>query len=115
VAGARLAVIASRLRQRGVAIPWRTQACSSGSRLLQQLRESGVTRTEVAILDAAALNLPVRACVSAKTAQHNAAWLERFAHGVTELPEVVELYRMSGDIDYLLRVVVTDIQRYNVS
>jgi Lrp/AsnC family transcriptional regulator len=52
--------------------------------------------------------------VAVKTSQHNAAWLERFARGVKELPEVVEFYRMSGDVDYLLRVVVPDIAGYDV-
>jgi Lrp/AsnC family transcriptional regulator len=82
-------------------------------RRIQKLRESGVIRRQVTILDAAALNLPVTVFVSVKTAQHNAAWLEKFARGVDELPEVVEFYRMSGDIDYLLRVVVPDIQGYD--
>jgi Lrp/AsnC family transcriptional regulator len=82
-------------------------------RRIQQLRESGVIRKQVAILDPTALNLPVTVFVSIKTAQHNAAWLEKFARGVKELAEVVEFYRMSGDIDYLLRVVVPDIQGYD--
>jgi len=83
-------------------------------RRIQQLRERGVIRRTVAILDPAKVNLPVSVFVAIKTSQHNAAWLERFARGVKELDEVVEFYRMSGDVDYLLRVVVPDIAGYDV-
>jgi Lrp/AsnC family transcriptional regulator len=82
-------------------------------RRIQQLREAGIIRKHVAILDPVALNLPITVFVSVKTSQHNAAWLDRFARGVKDMPEVVEFYRMSGDIDYLLRVVVSDIQGYD--
>ncbi len=83
-------------------------------RRIQQLREWGVIRRTVALLDPAKVNLPVSVFVAIKTSQHNAAWLERFARGVKELAEVVEFYRMSGDVDYLLRVVVPDIAGYDV-
>jgi len=82
-------------------------------RRIQQLRDAGIIRKHVAILDPAALNLPITVFVSVKTSQHNAAWLDRFARGVKDMAEVVEFYRMSGDIDYLLRVVVSDIQGYD--
>ena len=82
-------------------------------RRIQQLRDAGIIRRHVAILDPVALNLPITVFVSVKTAQHNAAWLDRFARGVKDMPEVVEFYRMSGDVDYLLRVVVSDIQGYD--
>lgn len=48
-----------------------------------------------------------------RTSQHTQAWLERFANGVKDIPEVVEPYRMSGEVDYLLRVVVPDIAAYD--
>jgi len=83
-------------------------------RRIQQLRSRGVIRRQVAILDAAAVNVPITVFVMIKTNQHNAAWLERFARGVAELAEVVEFYRMSGDVDYLLRVVVPDIAGYEL-
>jgi Lrp/AsnC family transcriptional regulator len=53
------------------------------------------------------------AFVSIRTNQHSLEWLEKFAEAVREMPEVVELYRMSGEIDYLLRVVVPDIDAYD--
>jgi Lrp/AsnC family transcriptional regulator len=82
-------------------------------RRIQKLRTAGVIRKQVALCDAAKLNVGVTVFVSIRTNQHTQAWLEKFAKGVKEIPEVVELYRMSGDIDYLLRVVVPDIAGYD--
>ncbi len=82
-------------------------------RRIQKLERSGVIRKRVALLDRASLNLGVDVFVAIKTNQHNAAWLDSFANAVTEFPEVVEFYRMSGDIDYLMRVVVPDIPAYD--
>jgi Lrp/AsnC family transcriptional regulator len=82
-------------------------------RRIQKLERSGVIRKRVALLDRASLNLGVDVFVAIKTNQHNAAWLVSFASVVTEFPEVVEFYRMSGDIDYLMRVVVPDIPAYD--
>lgn len=82
-------------------------------RRIQKLEKSGVIRKRVALLDRHQLNLGVDVFVAIKTNQHNAEWLESFANAVTELPEVVEFYRMSGDIDYLMRVVVPDIAAYD--
>jgi Lrp/AsnC family transcriptional regulator len=82
-------------------------------RRIQKLRDTGVIRRQVALCDAAKLNVGVTVFVSIRTNQHSQAWLEKFAKGVKDSPEVVELYRMSGDIDYLLRVVVPDIAGYD--
>ena len=83
-------------------------------RRIQRLRERGVIRANVALLDPTKVGLPVSVFVAVKSSQHSAAWLERFARGVKDLPEVVEFYRMSGEVDYLLRVVVPDINGYDV-
>lgn len=80
---------------------------------IQKLEAAGVIGKRVALLDPARLNVGVTVFVAIKTNQHNAAWLERFAKVVGAIPEVVEFYRMSGDIDYLLRVVVPDIAGYD--
>lgn len=82
-------------------------------RRIQKLEEDGVVRKRVAVLDPKAVNAKVTVFVSVKTNSHNAEWLKRFSEITKEFPEVVELYRMSGDIDYLLRVVVPDIQAYD--
>jgi len=82
-------------------------------RRLQKLEKEGVVRKRVALLDRDHLNLGVDVFVAVKTNQHNASWFESFATVVVELPEVVEFYRMSGDIDYLMRVVVKDINAFD--
>ena len=82
-------------------------------RRIQRMEAAGVIRKRVALLDAAAINVGVTVFVSVKTSQHNAEWLARFAKVVAAIPEVVEVYRMSGDIDYLMRVVVPDIAGYD--
>ena len=83
-------------------------------RRMQQLRDQGVIRKQVAILSPEKVGLPITVFVAIKTNQHNAAWTDKFSRNVMELPEVVEFYRMSGDTDYLLRVVVADIKGYDV-
>jgi Lrp/AsnC family transcriptional regulator len=82
-------------------------------RRIQKLDEAGVIQRRVALLDASKLNLGVTAFVAIRTSQHNPAWLEKFAKAVAGIPEIVEVYRMSGDVDYLLRVVVPDIAGYD--
>ena len=82
-------------------------------RRIQRLQETGVIRQNVALLDAKALNVGTTVFVLLKTAAHTAEWFERFASAVQEIPEVVEIYRMSGDIDYLMRIVVPDTERYD--
>lgn len=82
-------------------------------RRIQRLEEAGVIRQRVALLEPAKLNLGVTAFVAVKTNQHNASWLRKFADAVADIPEIVEVYRMSGDVDYLLRVVVPDIAGYD--
>jgi Lrp/AsnC family transcriptional regulator len=82
-------------------------------RRIQKLHESGVIRQTVALLDARALNLGITVFVTVKAASHSAAWFERFSKAVREIPEVTEIYRMSGDVDYLLRMVVPDIDGYD--
>jgi len=82
-------------------------------RRIQKLEETGVIRAKVALLDAAKLNVGVTVFVSIRTSQHSLDWLRQFAEVVQDFPEVVEFYRMSGDIDYLMRVVVPDIAAYD--
>ncbi len=82
-------------------------------RRIQKLKDGGVIRKQVVLCDPKKLNVGVTVFVSIRTSQHNAAWFERFSKGVAAIPEVVEFYRMSGDIDYLLRVVVPDIAAYD--
>ena len=82
-------------------------------RRIQKLDEAGVIRSRVALLDSAQLNVGVTVFVSVRTNEHNAAWFAQFSKAVADIPEVVEFYRMSGDVDYLLRVVVPAIAAYD--
>ena len=78
-------------------------------RRIRNMEEAGIIRRRVAVLDRAKLNVGVTVFVSVRTNQHNQEWLDRFARVVGDIPEVVEFYRMAGDVDYLLRVVGPDI------
>jgi Lrp/AsnC family transcriptional regulator len=82
-------------------------------RRIQKLEEDGVITRRVAILDPRKVNAKVTVFVSITTSQHNEEWLKRFAEVIRDVPEVVEFYRMSGQVDYLLRVVVPDIEAYD--
>ncbi len=83
-------------------------------RRIQKMEEDGVIRRRVAVLDPAKVNVGVTVFVSIRTNEHNEAWLRKFAAIVEDFSEVVEFYRMSGDVDYLMRVVVPDINAYDV-
>ncbi|MEQ1694668.1 MAG: Lrp/AsnC family transcriptional regulator [Hyphomicrobiaceae bacterium] len=82
-------------------------------RRIQKLEEAGIISRRVALLDAFKVNVGVTVFIQIKTDQHNLDWLEKFRAAISDLPEVVEAYRMSGEIDYLLRVVVPDIAAYD--
>lgn len=82
-------------------------------RRIQKLKDSGVIRKQVVLCDAAKLNVGVTVFVSIRTSQHSEKWFSKFAAHVSDIPEVVEFYRMSGDIDYLIKVVVPDIAAYD--
>ncbi len=83
-------------------------------RRIQRLQEDGIIRQTVALLDAKALNVGTTVFVMMKTANHSAAWFERFQKAVRDIPEITEIYRMSGEVDYLMRIVVPDIEAYDV-
>jgi len=83
-------------------------------RRIQKLEEDGVIKRRVAILDSNQINVKVTAFVSIRIGLHENEWLKRFSEVVRDFPEVVEFYRMSGEVDYLLRVVVPDIAAYDV-
>jgi Lrp/AsnC family transcriptional regulator len=82
-------------------------------RRIQRLEETGVIQRRVAVLDPKQIHAGVTVFVSISTNQHSIAWLERFHAAIVEFPEVVEFYRMSGAVDYLLRVVVPSIEAYD--
>ena len=82
-------------------------------RRIKRLESEGVIARRVAIVDPAKLDVGITVFVSVRTNQHNDAWLEQFTRGVQDIPEIVEIYRMSGDVDYLLKILVRDIAEYD--
>jgi Lrp/AsnC family transcriptional regulator len=80
---------------------------------IQRLEADGVLLKRVALVDQDKLGLGVTVFVSIETGDHSQEWLDRFAQVVGAMPEVMEFYRMAGDVDYMLRVVVPDIQGYD--
>ncbi len=83
-------------------------------RRIQKLQEEGVIRGRVALLEPRALNVGTTVFVTLKTGNHSEVWFERFVRAVRDIPEVTEIHRMSGDVDYLIRIVVPDIDAYDV-
>ena len=82
-------------------------------RRIQKLQAEGVIRKQVVLCDANKLNLGLTTFVTIRTSQHNERWMQRFVAGATSIAEIVEIYRLSGDADYLLKIVVSDISRYD--
>ncbi|MGE7471391.1 Lrp/AsnC family transcriptional regulator [Bosea sp. NPDC003192] len=82
-------------------------------RRIQKLEAEGHIRRRVALLDRTRLKAGVTVFIAVKTARHTMEWLERFHAAVHDLPEIVDFYRMSGDIDYLLKAYVSDIAAYD--
>jgi Lrp/AsnC family transcriptional regulator len=82
-------------------------------RRIQKLEQAGVIRKRVALLDPGAIGLGLTIFVEVETGDHSREWLERFAATVSGMPEVMDVYRMAGDVDYLLRIEVADMPAYD--
>ncbi len=82
-------------------------------RRIRNLEDAGVIRGRVAVLDPVSLNIGVTVFVGVKAGRHAADWLQTFAAAVQDIEEVTEVYRLSGEIDYLLKIVVPDIAVYD--
>ena len=80
---------------------------------IQRMEEQGVITGRVALVDPAQVGLAISVFVAVETGDHSADWIERFAAAVDSLPEIVECWRLGGDVDYLLRVVVPDMAGYD--
>lgn len=80
---------------------------------IQRLEAEGVIQRRVAIVDQDKVGLGITVFVSVETGDHSQDWLARFAKLVSDMPEVMEFYRMAGDVDYMLRVVTADMQSYD--
>jgi Lrp/AsnC family transcriptional regulator len=83
-------------------------------RRIKRLEDEGIIKHTVALLDARAMNVGTTVFVTLKTGNHSEAWFEKFVRAVRDIPEVTEIHRMSGDVDYLMRIVVPNIDAYDV-
>jgi len=82
-------------------------------RRIKQLQRQGIVRKQVTLLDPNALGLGLTAFVQVRTSQHSEEWFDQFAGSIRQIEEVVEFHRVSGDYDYLLKVIVSDIADYD--
>lgn len=80
---------------------------------IQRMEENGVIRSRVVLLDPEKVDAGITVFLAIKTDKHNAEWSQKFAEVMSSFPEIVEIYRMSGEVDYLLRIVVPDIPAYD--
>ncbi|WP_020592925.1 Lrp/AsnC family transcriptional regulator [Kiloniella laminariae] len=87
-----------------------TNACWRRIKILQ---EEGIIRKQVALVDAEKVDMGLTVFVEIRTAQHDEAWLERFSKGVSQIDEVVEFHRLNGNVDYLLKIIVSSIADYD--
>jgi Lrp/AsnC family transcriptional regulator len=81
---------------------------------IQRMEADGIITGKVALVDQNKIGLGLSVFVSVESDDHSDAWLQKFAGAVSAMPEVMEFYRMAGDVDYMLRVVVADMQSYDI-
>jgi Lrp/AsnC family transcriptional regulator len=82
-------------------------------RRVKALEENGVIRSRVALLDPAKLNLGLLAFIAIRTSSHDQTWLDRFSAAMKDIPEIIGVYRTTGETDYMLQAVVPDIAGYD--
>ncbi len=80
---------------------------------IQKLEATGVIRRRVALVDPDLIGMGLSVFIAIEAGDHTPSWLERFAATVTAMPEVMEVYRMAGDVDYMLRVAVADMAEFD--
>src|ERR1700723_3238553 len=81
---------------------------------IQRMENEGIITGKVALVDQNKIGLGLSVFVSIESGDHSDAWLKGFAVAVSAMPEVIEFYRMAGDVDYMLRVVVADMRSYDI-
>jgi Lrp/AsnC family transcriptional regulator len=82
-------------------------------RRIRRLEDDGVIKRRVALIDRRKANVPMTLFVSVRTTRHAVQWLEDFRRVITDIPEIVEAWRLTGEVDYLLRIVVPDVDAYD--
>jgi Lrp/AsnC family transcriptional regulator len=82
-------------------------------RRVKRMEDDRLIKQRVALLDARRLNVGLTVFIALKTVEHSPVWLDKFSKAVRDIPEIVGVYRMTGDIDYLLQAVVPDVEAYD--
>ncbi|OWV29335.1 transcriptional regulator [Halomonas campaniensis] len=82
-------------------------------RRIQRLEKEGVIEKRIAVLNPGKLDLSLTVFVMVKTDKHNQAWLNAFQETVKDFPEIVEVNRLAGEYDYLLKVITRNNQSYD--
>jgi Lrp/AsnC family transcriptional regulator len=82
-------------------------------RRIKRLEDDGVIKARVTLLHASRINVGLTAFIALRTTEHSAKWLDQFSKAVRDIPEIVGVYRMTGDVDYLLQAVIPDVAAYD--
>jgi Lrp/AsnC family transcriptional regulator len=82
-------------------------------RRIKRLEDDGVIKGRVTLLDASRINVGLTAFIALRTTENSATWLDQFWNAVGDIPEIIGVYRMTGDVDYLLQVVIPDVAAYD--
>lgn len=82
-------------------------------RRIKRLEDEGIIKGRVTLLDASRINVGLTAFIALRTTEHSASWLEQFSNAVRDIPEIIGVYRMTGDVDYLLQAVIPDVAAYD--
>ncbi len=87
---------------------------SACSRRIARLKEAGYIARQVAILDRRAMKVPTTVFVMLRTTRHTADWLDAFRRAVADIPEIVEVHRLTGHYDYVLKIVLPNVEHYDI-
>jgi Lrp/AsnC family transcriptional regulator, cysteine-sensing transcriptional activator len=82
-------------------------------RRIKRLEDDGIIKGRVTLLDARRINVGLTAFIALRTTEHSATWLNQFSNAVRDIPEIIGVYRMTGDVDYLLQAVIPDVAAYD--
>ncbi len=82
-------------------------------RRVQKLEADGVLERRVALVDNVKVGLPLTVFVSVRTDDHSKSWSDKFTKAVETIPEIVEFYRLAGDVDYILKMMVGSVSDYD--
>ncbi len=87
---------------------------SACARRIKRLEDEGYIAARVALLSRTAMNLPTTVFVAIRNARHSAEWHEPFSRLLADIPEIIEAHRLTGDIDYILKIAVPDVETYDL-